>query len=128
MFSYEVAHLERPGGREHALARHLDDEDRICARREDEDACQKVEAQIRDPLPHQVERQRHQVEPAASGGTAASGVTASGSPPYTTQQSAPSTQRSAPPYGDHPGGNRWFLYSNPIQMLPPRGGICGRLT
>jgi hypothetical protein len=30
--------------------------------------------------------------------------------------------------GDNPGANRWFLQSNPIQMLLPGGGICGRLT
>jgi len=29
---------------------------------------------------------------------------------------------------NHPGANRWFLESTPIQMLPPGGGICGRLT
>jgi len=29
LFSYKIAHLEGPGGGEHALARHLDDEDRI---------------------------------------------------------------------------------------------------
>ena len=30
--------------------------------------------------------------------------------------------------GGNPGANRWFLWSNPIQMLPERGCICGRLT
>ena len=30
--------------------------------------------------------------------------------------------------GDNPGGNKWFLQSTPIQMLPPGGSICGRLT
>ena len=28
----------------------------------------------------------------------------------------------------HPVANRWFLLSTPIQMLPPGGSICGRLT
>ena len=30
--------------------------------------------------------------------------------------------------GDNPGANRWFLESTPIQMLPPEGSICGKLT
>ena len=30
--------------------------------------------------------------------------------------------------GDTPGANGWFLQSIPIQMLPPGGCICGRLT
>ena len=30
--------------------------------------------------------------------------------------------------GDNPGANRWFLKSASIQMPPPGGGICGRLT
>jgi hypothetical protein len=30
--------------------------------------------------------------------------------------------------GDNPGANRWFPQSTPIQMLPPGGSICGRLT
>jgi len=29
---------------------------------------------------------------------------------------------------DNPGANRWFLQSTPIQMLPPEGSICWRLT
>jgi hypothetical protein len=30
--------------------------------------------------------------------------------------------------GDNPRANGWFLESTPIQMLPPGGSICGRLT
>ena len=30
--------------------------------------------------------------------------------------------------GDDPGANRWFLFSTPIQMLPPGGSFCGWLT
>ena len=30
--------------------------------------------------------------------------------------------------GDNPGVYRWFIKSLPIQMPPPGGGICGRLT
>ena len=30
--------------------------------------------------------------------------------------------------GGNPGANGWFLWSTPIQMLPRRGGVCGRLT
>jgi len=30
--------------------------------------------------------------------------------------------------GGNPGANSWFLWSTPIQMLPPGGSICGRLT
>ena len=30
--------------------------------------------------------------------------------------------------GDNSGANKWFLQSTPIQMLPPGGSICGRLT
>ena len=30
--------------------------------------------------------------------------------------------------GDNLGTNRWFLQSTSIQMLPPGGSICGRLT
>jgi hypothetical protein len=30
--------------------------------------------------------------------------------------------------GSNPGANGWFLKSTPIQMLPRRGSICGRLT
>ena len=30
--------------------------------------------------------------------------------------------------GGDPGADRWFLESTPIQMLPPEGSICGRLT
>jgi len=30
--------------------------------------------------------------------------------------------------GDNPGANGWFLESTPVQMPPPAGGICERLT
>ena len=29
---------------------------------------------------------------------------------------------------DNSGANRWFLLSFPVQMLPPEGSNCGRLT
>ena len=42
---------------------------------------------------------------------------------------AKALRRSVPLHpGDIPGENRWFLQSTPIQMLPQRGSICGRLT
>ena len=30
--------------------------------------------------------------------------------------------------GDNPGASAWFLWSTPIQILPPGGSIYGRLT
>ena len=30
--------------------------------------------------------------------------------------------------GDNPEANIWFLYPTLIQMLPPGGSVCGRLT
>ena len=28
--------------------------------------------------------------------------------------------------GENPGANIWFVWSTPIQMLPPGGSVCGR--